>query len=581
MKLPIKFTLAIAALALSPACRAQSPAAGDWQGTLTAGDAQFRIAWHVVAAKGGSLTATIDNPDQGIFGVPVKTMTLKDANITQTIDTQIQINGNAVPVSGTFAGTIDKDATEIKGTWTQTEPLQDPAEVDLKRAPAPAASTPTAIPPLDGTWLGSLDTGSLKLRIVFKIATSAGQLTAQLQSPDQSPAWINVTSITRTGDALSIALKQLGATYEGKIAADANSIDGTFTQLGNPLTLTLKRVTDQSQLELPRPQNPVKPYPYREEDVTYINKAAGVTLAATLTIPPGKGPFPAVLLIAGSGPHDRDESLLGHKPFLVLSDYLTRKGIVVLRADKRGVGKSTGNYDTATTADFASDAEAGVAWLKTRSEVDPHKIGLVGHSEGGTIAPMAAVADPAVAFIVMMAGSGVPGDQIIVEQGRLIAMADGESKEKADEDAEKERETLAAVETEKSPAALKRLLGVKLAAEGAPDAQIDAQVKTLTSPWIRFFLTYDPAVSLRKLTIPVLALNGSLDLQVPPAQNLPPIRKALAEAGNQHAEVDELPGLNHLFQSAKTGSPAEYGQIEETISPVALDKIANWILKVD
>jgi fermentation-respiration switch protein FrsA (DUF1100 family) len=579
MKLPIKSMLAIVALVLLPVCRAQSPAAGDWQGTLIAGDTHFRVGWHVVAGKDGSLTATIDNPDQGIFGVPVKTMTLKDTNITQTIDTQIQINGNSVPVKGTFEGTIDKEATGIKGTWTQTDPPQEPAEVDLKRVPAQAAPTPAAPPPLDGTWLGSLDTGALKLRVVFKIATDAGQLTAQLQSPDQSPTWINVTSVTRSGDALSIAIKQLGAVYEGKIAADSNSIDGTFTQTGNPLPLHLKRIKDQSELELPRPQNPVKPYPYREEEVAYANKAAGVTLAATLTIPPGNGPFPAVLLIAGTGPHDRDESLLAHKPFLVLSDYLTRKGVVVLRADKRGIGKSTGNYETATTADFASDAEAGVRYLKSRPEVETHKIGLIGHSEGGTIAPMAAVADPAVAFVVMMAGSGVPGDQIIVEQRRLIEIAGGETAEKADADAEKERETLTLVEAEKDPAALQRLLGVKLAAEGASDAQIEAQIKTLTSPWLRFFLTYDPAVALRKLSIPVLALNGSLDLQVPPAQNLPPIRKALAEAGNQHAEVDELPGLNHLFQDAKTGSPAEYGQIEETISPVALDKIATWIVK--
>jgi len=566
-------------LALLPLCRAQSPAAGDWQGTLTAGDTQFRIAWHVTAAKDGTLTATIDNPDQGIFGVLVKTMTLKDTSITQTIDTQIQVNGQAVPVRGKFQGTIDKDATEIKGTWTQTDPEQPPAPVDLKRAPAQTAQKPAAIPALDGSWLGSLDTGALKLRIVFRIVDTADGLTAKLQSPDQSPEWLNATSATRNGDSLSIALKQLGVVYEGKIAADANSIDGTFTQMGSPLPLTLKRINDQSELEIPRPQNPVKPYPYREEDVTYINKAAGNTLAATLTIPAGKGPFPAVLLIAGTGPHDRNESLLGHRPFLVLSDYLTRKGIVVLRADKRGVGKSTGDYDKATTADFASDAEAGVRYLKTRPEVDAHKIGLLGHSEGAIIAPMAAVADPAVAFVVMMAGSGVPGDKIIVEQQRLIEIASGETAEKADADAEKERETLTLVETEKDPAALERLLGVKLAAEGAPDAQVSAEIKQLTSPWLRFFLTYDPAAALRKLTIPALALNGSLDLQVPPAQNLPAIRKAFAQSGNQRAEVDELPGLNHLFQTAKTGSPAEYGQIEETISPVALDKIASWILK--
>jgi fermentation-respiration switch protein FrsA (DUF1100 family) len=453
------------------------------------------------------------------------------------------------------------------------------AIMTLTLLPVCRAQSPAALPALDGSWLGSLDTGALKLRIVFKIVTTADGVTAQLQSPDQSPAWLNATSTTRNGGSLSIALKQLGVVYDGNIATDANSIDGTFTQMGNPLPLHLKRIKDQSELELPRPQNPVKPYPYREEDVAYINKAAGNTLAATLTIPPGKGPFPAVLLIAGTGPHDRDESLLGHRPFLVLSDYLTRKGIVVLRADKRGVGKSTGDYDKATTTDFASDAQAGVAYLKTLPEVDAHKIGLLGHSEGAIIAPMAAVADPAVAFVVMMAGSGVPGARIIVEQQRLIEIASGETAEKADADAEKERQTLTLVETEKDPAALERLLGVKLAAEGAPDAQVSAEIKQLTSPWFRFFLTYDPSTALRKLTCPVLALNGSLDLQVPPAQNLPAIRKALAESGNQHVEVDELPSLNHLFQTAKTGSPAEYGQIEETISPVALDKIASWILK--
>ncbi len=219
-----------------------------------------------------------------------------------------------------------------------------------------------------------------------------------------------------------------------------------------------------------------------------------------------------------------------------------------------------------------------MAYLKSRPEVDPHRIGLIGHSEGGIIAPMVAAEDHDVAFIVMMAGSGVPGDQIIVEQLRLISEADGVSKEKADKNAEDERAMISLVETEKDPATLERLLGVKLAAVGVPDAQIAAQTKAVTSPWFRYFLTYDPAVALRKLTIPVLAINGSLDLQVPPALNLPAIRKALEDAGNKHFEVDELPGLNHLFQTAKTGAPSEYGQIEETISPVALEKMASWIL---
>jgi hypothetical protein len=567
MKHNIFISLALIAMTLSPICLAQAQIAGDWQGTLSAGGAQLRLALHIAAAKDGTLTATFDSIDPGANGIPVSAISLNNSKLTFKVD--------AAHIA--YEGAVNKDATEIDGVFTQGQsiPLNfERLAPQLANQSAPNPAAPTAI---DSLWLGSLDTGALKLRIVFKIVSTADGLTAQLQSPDQSPAWIDATSATRNGNVLSIAFKPLGIAFEGTVAADFGSIDGTFTQAGSPMAFKLKRIKDQSELEIQRPQNPVKPYPYREEDVAY--KSAGNTLAATLTVPPGKGPFPAVLLIAGTGPHDRNESLLGHKPFLVLSDYLTRKGIAVLRADKRGVAKSTGDYAKATTADFAADAEAGVAYLKTRPEIDPHKIGLLGHSEGAIIAPMAAVADPAVAFVVMMAGSGVPGDRVIVEQGRLIEIASGETQEKANADAEKERDTLTLVETEKDPKALERLLGVKLAAEGAPDDQVAAQIKALTSPWLRFFLTYDPTTALRKLKCPVLALSGSLDLQVPPAQNLPAIRKALAESGNQHAEVDELPGLNHLFQDAKTGSPAEYGQIEETISPVALDKIASWILK--
>lgn len=552
-----------------PLCHAQASVVGDWQGTWSISGAQLRFALHIKPATGGGLSATFDSIDQGVKGVPVTTIVLKDASFTFNI---------AAPHIK-YAGTVNKDATKIHGTITQSDPLPLNFTRSAPKAVTQAAAKPATPSDLDGSWLGSLDTGAIKLRIVFKIANTSDGLTAQMQSPDQSPAWMTATSVTRKDAALTINLKSLGIVYEGKLGADLASMDGTFTQMGNSLALNLKRIKDQAELELRRPQNPVKPYPYGEEEVTYGSKAGGNTLAATLTIPQGKGPFPAVLLIVGSGPHDRDESLLGHKPFLVLADYLTRKGIVVLRADKRGIGKSTGDYAKATTADFATDAEAGVAYLKTRKEVDAHRIGLIGHSEGAVIAPMAAVADADVAFVVMMAGSGVPGDQIIVEQGRLIAMAAGVSKEAADQNAEAKRETLTLVETEKDPAALERLLGAKLAAEGVPDAQIAVQIKALTSPWMRYFLTYDPATALRKLKIPVLAINGSLDLQVPPALNLPAIRKALAEAGNTHAEVDELPGLNHLFQDAKTGAPGEYGQIEETISPGALEKMASWIIK--
>jgi fermentation-respiration switch protein FrsA (DUF1100 family) len=556
--------MALALAALAPLVRAQAQIAGDWQGTLNAGGMQLHLALHIAAAKDGRLTATFDSIDQGANGIPITAISLKDSKLAFSVD--------AAHIS--YEGTINKDGSEIDGTWTQGQPM----ELNFKRAAQQAEAKPAVPSDIDGLWLGALDLGAMKLRIVFKIVNTAAGLTASVQSPDQNPAWIPVTSVTRNGNSITIAINPLGATFQGKIAADLSSINGTFTQRGQSLPLTIKRVKDLSSLELRRPQNPVKPYPYHEEEVTFTNKAAGNTLAATLTVPPGKGPFPAVLLIAGSGPHDRDESLLGHKPFLVLSDYLTRRGIVVLRADKRGIGKSTGDLAKATTADFATDAEAGVAYLKTRAEVDPHKIGLIGHSEGGIVAPMVAARNSDVAFIVMMAGSGVPGDRIIVEQVRLIAEVSGASKEKAAENAAQERELLTLIEKEKDDAVLEKELRAKLAGQ-VPDAQIGAAIQQLTSPWMRYFLTYDPATALRQVACPVLAINGSLDLQVPPALNLPAIRKALEAGGNKHYEVDELPGLNHLFQTAKTGSPAEYAEIEETISPVALDKIATWILK--
>jgi pimeloyl-ACP methyl ester carboxylesterase len=285
-----------------------------------------------------------------------------------------------------------------------------------------------------------------------------------------------------------------------------------------------------------------------------------------------------VLLISGSGPNDRDETVFGHKPFLVLSDYLTRRGIVVLRADKRGIGKSTGDLAKATTADFASDAEAGAAYLRSRPEADPRRIGLIGHSEGGTIAPMVAAGDPDVRFIVLMAGPGVPGDQLIVEQKRLIEEAMGVTKEQAAQDAVRQRELYTLVETEKDDAVLEKELRAKQAGQ-VPEAMMDASIQQLMSPWWRYTLTYDPATALRKVTCPVLVLIGEKDLQVPPALDLPAIKKALEEGGNKHFEIDELPGLNHLFQTAKTGSPTEYAVSEETISPPVLDKIASWILK--
>ena len=561
----MKGILTVALLLAAATITQAQDIAGDWQGSLNAGGQQLRLVLHVTKAPDNSLKATLDSIDQpGGNGIPVSSITLKDSKLNLEIEA----------VHGSYEGKVSADAQTITGTWSQGADL--PLEFKRATAASKTESKPAKPSDIDGAWMGTLDTGSAKLRVVFHIKNTADGLTATLDSLDQGAMAIPASSVTRDGSSVKIEVQKIGGLYEGKIAADRSSIDGKWSQGGGTLPLLLTPVNDKSELELKRPQNPVKPYPYHEEDVAYENKAQNVTLGATLTLPPGKGPFPGVVLITGSGPQDRDETLLGHKPFLILSDYLTRHGIAVLRADDRGVGKSTGIFSKATTADFATDAEAGVAYLKTRPEIDSHKIGLIGHSEGAVIAPMIAARNKDVAFIVMMAGTGVPGDQVLPAQGEAIEVSTGKSAEEAAKNAAKEKEMLTLVETEKDQAVLEKELKEKMSGD-VPEGQIGAQISQITSVWFRYFLTYDPATALRKLTCPVLAINGSLDKQVLPAQNLPAIRKALA--GNQHAEVDELPGLNHLFQTAKTGSPTEYAQIEETMSPVALEKVSSWILK--
>ncbi len=560
----MKKTLAVGALVLVMICLAESQdVTGDWQGLLNTGTTRLRLVLQITKNSAGNLTAILVSVDQGGKSIPVSSISLKDSKLKFAVD----------PIQGSYQGKLNTDGTKISGTWFQGAFF----DLDFKRAnPLQKSAAPSDI---DGAWMGAIDTGAIKLRCVFHITNTAEGLTATMDSPDQGASGIPVTTVTRNGPSIKMQLNGIGGTFDGKIRVDLTTIDGTWQQSGASFPLVLKRVKDATQLERRRPQNPVKPYPYREEEVSYDNKAQGVTLAATLTIPPGKGPFPAVLLIVGSGPHDRDESLLGHKPFLVLSDYLTRRGIVVLRADKRGVGKSTGSLATAITADFATDAEAGVAYLKTRSEVDRHKIGLVGHSEGGEIAPMVAARNPDVAFIVLMAGPGVPGNELLPQQELLVWEASGMSHDAAEKKVNNNRAMFTLIEREKDDAVLEKELRAQLAADGVPEAQVGAAVKQLTSPWFRYFLSYDPATALRKVECPVLALNGEKDLQVPPKQNLPAIRAALEAGGNKHFEVDEMPGLNHLFQTAQTGAPSEYAEIEETMSPVVMEKIASWILQ--
>ena len=448
---------------------------------------------------------------------------------------------------------------------------------------------------VEGSWLGALRVGGIELRIVFHIARdSTGDLTATLDSPDQGATGIPVSAVIVTGDSLRLEVAAVGGVYQGTINADGATADGTWSQGGQTFPLALER-TEEEVTPPARPQDPEEPYPYDAEDVAYENAEAGLTLAGTLTKPSSGGPFPAVVLISGSGPQNRDEALMGHRPFLVLADYLARQGIAVLRFDDRGVGESTGTFATATSEDFATDALAGVAYLKGRPEIDPAKIGLVGHSEGGLIAPMAAVQSSDVAFIVLMAGPGVTGEEILYAQGALILRANGLDEAGIARNREQQAFLFSMLKTEPDSAAAdqkiraafrERVAAMSVEerqASGIPDGDldtvIDGQVRRINTPWFRYFLTYDPAPTLQQVTCPVLAVNGEKDLQVPPKENLAAIEAALRQGGNDDVTVVELDGLNHLFQTAETGAPSEYPSIEETFSPTALEVIGNWILE--
>lgn len=443
---------------------------------------------------------------------------------------------------------------------------------------------------VEGTWLGTLSFSGTELRIVFKILKSPdGKLTATLDSPDQGAKDIPVDEVVFQNGHLRLDAKSISGVFEGDMKEDNSTIEGQWSQGGMSLPLVLKR-TDKVP-EAVRPQDPKPPYPYDEKEVVYENKKAGIKLAGTLTLPKSGGPFPAVLLITGSGPQDRNETLLGHRPFLVLADYLTRQGIAVLRVDDRGIGKSTGSFATATTEDFAGDALAGVEYLKSLKEINPKQIGLLGHSEGGIIAPMVATKTQDVSFIVMMAGTGLTGEQILYLQSALIQKASGTSDEAIARDRKLREQMFAVVKENQDSAAIDKKLRIVLTDAlakmsekekqdmGYSPEMVDMTIKQMLSPWLRFFLTYDPKPTLMKVKCPVLAINGEKDLQVPPKENLRAIEEALKTGGNKDYTVKELPGLNHLFQTSATGSPTEYSKIEETISPTALTIIGDWIVE--
>ncbi|MFT4253758.1 MAG: alpha/beta fold hydrolase [Caulobacter sp.] len=434
-------------------------------------------------------------------------------------------------------------------------------------APAVAAAQ---VGPIVGDWYGTLAVGPTKLPLVFHVKPDGS---GSIDSPAQRAMGMPATASYADGK-VRLVLIAPAAVFEGRISTDAGTLTGQWLQGGASLPLTLSR-TPPAVAPAKRPQTPRPPFPYRAEEVSYVNPASGLKLAGTLTLPQGEGPFPAAVLITGSGAQDRDETIYEHKPFLVLADALTRRGVAVLRVDDRGVGGSeAGDLRTATSADFATDVAAGVAFLRARKDIDAGRVGLIGHSEGGVIAPMVAAEDPKIAFLVLMAGTGLPGGEVLKTQARDLALANGVPAAKAEEQARLVADANAVVLGEADPGKVRPRVVALFTERGAPQSMAELQGRLFSSAWYKAFLTLDPAVYLRRVRAPVLALNGEKDLQVSAAENLPAIRAALA--GDRDVTVLALPGLNHLFQTAGTGSPLEYVEIEETITPSALATIVDW-----
>lgn len=441
----------------------------------------------------------------------------------------------------------------------------------------PAGAQTQAPPSLTGNWQGSLGPLTLTAHLNDQHGAPTGTLDVVEQNAKNLPLAVQVRA-----DSVYLRLAVAHAVFASRRAADGHALTGEWRQNGRTLPLTLTKMAPGAATGPRRPQQPQPPFPYKKEDVTFRNAQAPVTLAGTYTVPAGKGPFPAVALLTGSGPEDRNSTLFGHQPFAVLADYLTRRGVAVLRFDDRGVGQSGGTLAGTTSLDYAADARAALAWLRARPEVRKNKVGLVGHSQGGTAAIEAASQPLGPDMLVLLSASGLPGDELIVQQVLALARLQKTDSVQLMYIEEAQRQVIAVVaqnpDNTQAHNKLLPLLNQTNSTDPAVLARLEAQIKQATSPGYRHLLADRPAATLPHVHCPVLALGGTKDAQVPAAANLAALQKGLQAGGNRDVTTQVLPGLNHLFQTAPTGSPGEYGTIEETFAPAALQLISNWLL---
>ncbi len=558
------FVMTIAALIVAP-LQGQTHASGvwtgDWHGTLAVGETRLRLVLTIREGPPGRLTGALESIDQS----PGRPLALTSLSVADGV------LSFAMPAMGiSYEGRWDVAGDRFAGTFRQR------AEIPLVLARGRFPAAPV-VEGLDGTWEGTTRRNGVDLAMVLRVARGMDGMTVTFDAPDALAFGMRVTELAREGDLVRFTVPQPDLRFEGVLAGDRLSgrwSDGSEGHFSRTAATTEARA-------LRRPQTPRPPFPYREIEASIPNPTApGVTLAGTLTLPPGDGPFPAAVLITGSGGQDRDETIFEHKPFAVLADHLTRRGIAVLRFDDRGVAGSTGSRAGATSADFATDANAAFAWLTARPEIDRRAIGFIGHSEGGMVGPIAAQDNRDVAFLLLLAGPGIPIAEMMEEQRRALGetqgMSEAEYQRSAPLQAELARIAASDLDDRAARAAMAEALSDQhLTEAGLPASLRETAPRQLLDPWFRWFLRYDPAPALRRFEGPILALNGALDRQVVAESNLAGIRAATAENGDVTLIV--LPGLNHLFQSARTGALGEYGTIEETIAPAVLDLVADWI----
>jgi pimeloyl-ACP methyl ester carboxylesterase len=566
------FAVLLAAFATGRATAQEAPdIVGTWSGAIALPTGDLRLVLYVERGTDGALEAQIESFDQNPGN---------KAEVTAIAVADGKLDFAVAPINARYQGTWDAAAQAWKGMLNQGQAMP----LDFARGAPPSSPV---VAGLDGVWVGAIERNGVKLRQVLNIRTVEGRGTFALySSPDQLANGLPVSDLRRDGQAVSLATARGVAKFAGTLSDDGSELTGTWTVPNQPDAMTtFVRATEEqiaARRNPARPQTPKEPFPYRAEEVAFDNPAfADVHLAGTLTLPEGQGPFPAAIMITGSGAQDRDETLLGHKPFAVIADHLTRHGIAVLRFDDRGVGQSSGNYAAATSADLATDANAAFAYLATRPDIRRDAIGMIGHSEGGMIGPIAMAANDKVAFFVSLAGPGTDLEQLMLSQRRLLTTQMGVSQAEIDRQEPIMAALFKAIREADTPeagyAAAMAVMTPEAKVALGMTAEMDGAlvVRQVSGPWYQYFLKYDPAPNWSRMRVPLLALNGSLDLQVPAGANLAAIRAATSN--DPDVTIVELPGLNHLFQHATTGSVGEYQDIEETFSPEALDLMSDWI----